>query len=118
MQRKGKSGQQGEAEVIVRWGLAELPGLLEEVGIKHSFVVASDRWSSLVPPGTGRWREVPTDRIREVAQAARGSDGLLAVGGGSAIDLAKAVSAATGVRVVSGPPACSGAWWASCLRVR
>src|SRR5262245_62118516 len=116
---KGKSGLQGpEAELIVRWGLAELPGLLEEVGVKHSFVVASDRWSNLVPPGTGRWREVPTDRIGEVAQAARGSDGLLVVGGGSAIDLAKAVSSATELRVVSVPTTYSGAEWTSFFGIR
>jgi hypothetical protein len=34
-------------EVIVRWGLAEPPGLLEEAGMKRPFTVASERWSHL-----------------------------------------------------------------------
>lgn len=52
---------------------------------------------------------MPTDRISAVSEAARGSDGLLAIGGGSAIDVAKAVSSATGLRVVSVPTTYSGA---------
>jgi alcohol dehydrogenase class IV len=96
-------------QVIVRWGLAELSALLEEIGVKHPFIIASDRWSHLELPAAGRWRQVPTDRIAEVAEAARGSDGLVAVGGGSAIDVAKAVSSATGLRVVSIPTTYSGA---------
>lgn len=99
----------GTNQVTVRWGLAELPGLLEEIGVKHPFIVASDRWSHLELPGAVGWREVPTDRIADVAEAARGSDGLLAVGGGSAIDVAKAVSSVTGLRVVSVPTTYSGA---------
>jgi hypothetical protein len=78
-------------EVIVRWGLTELSGLLEEVGMKRPFTVASDRWSHLNLPRARRWRQVPTDRIREIADAALGCDGLVAIGGGSAIDVAKAV---------------------------
>jgi alcohol dehydrogenase class IV len=105
-------------QVIVRWGLAELAGLLEELGIEHPFVVASDRWSHLEIPASGRWREVPTDRIGEVAEAARGSDGLLAVGGGSAIDLAKAVSSATSLRLVSVPTTYSGAEWTRSFPIR
>src|SRR4051794_33325051 len=97
------------SQVIIRWGLAELPGLLEDLGVRHPFIVASDRWSHLELPVAGRWREVPTDRIPAVAEAARGSDGLLAVGGGSAIDVAKAVSSITGLRVVSVPTTYSGA---------
>src|SRR5262249_4629982 len=67
------------------------------------------RWSHLELPAAGRWSEVPTDRIGDVAEAARRSDGLLAVGGGSAIDLAKAVSSATDLRLVSVPTTYSGA---------
>lgn len=105
--------------MIVRWGLAELPGLLAEVGIERPFVVTSDRWARLdLPAASGRWSEVPTDRIAEVAAASEGADGLLAVGGGSAIDLAKAVSAATGLELVSVPTTYSGAEWTPYFGIR
>ena len=45
-----------------------------------------------------------------------GADALLAVGGGSAIDTAKAASAATGLPLVSVPTTYSGAEWATELR--
>jgi len=91
--------------LIVRRSLTELPALFEELGIRRPFLIASERWSQLelgVEPA-GRWTEVPSDRVGEIAQEANDADSLLAVGGGSAIDLAKAVSAATGLPVVSVP---------------
>jgi len=104
--------------VIVRWGLEELRPLLAELGIERPFLVASDRWAELDLPPAARWSEVPTDRIAEAAAAAQGSDGVLAVGGGSAIDLAKALSATTGLEVVSVPTTYSGAEWTSFFGVR
>jgi len=104
--------------VIVRWGLRELPGLLTELGIERPFLIASERWSDLALPVDGRWSEVPSHRIDEIAAAAQGVDGLLAVGGGSAIDLAKAVSAATGLPVVSVPTTYAGAEWANSFGIR
>jgi maleylacetate reductase len=104
--------------VIVRWGLDELPGLLQELGIERPFLIASDRWLSLDLPATGRWNEVPTDRIDDIASAAESADGILAVGGGSAIDLAKALSAATDLRLVSVPTTYSGAEWTTFFGVR
>jgi len=104
--------------VIVRWGLGELDGLLMELGIERPFVVASERWSELELPGEGRWSEVPTDRIADVTTGAEGADGLLAVGGGSAIDLAKAVSAETGLGLVSVPTTYSGSEWTGFFGVR
>ena len=104
--------------MIVRWGLEELPGLLGEVGIERPFLVAGERWSHLDLPATGRWSEVPTDRIADVAGAVADSDGVLAVGGGSAIDLAKALSAATGLELVSVPTTYSGAEWTVFFGVR
>jgi maleylacetate reductase len=100
--------------MIVRWGLEKLPGLLAELGIERPFLVASKRWSHLDLPASGRWTEVPTDRLDDVAAAAFGSDGVLAVGGGSAIDLAKA----TGFPVVSVPTTYSGAEWTDFFGVR
>jgi maleylacetate reductase len=104
--------------VIVRWGLDQLDGLLLELGIQRPFVVSSDRWSDLPLPGASRWSEVPTDRIPDVAAASAGADGLLAVGGGSAIDLAKAVSAETGLPLVSVPTTYSGSEWTEFFGVR
>ena len=89
--------------MIVRWGLDELPGLLAEAGIERPFLVASPRWEPPVEV-TGSWSEVPSDRIAETPlQAADGADGLLALGGGSAIDLAKAISVETGLPARLGP---------------
>jgi maleylacetate reductase len=104
--------------VIVRWGLGELPGVLRDVGSERPLLIASDRWSGLDLAASSRWNEVPTDRIPEVVEAARSSDGLLVVGGGSAIDLAKAVSAATELRLVSVPTTYSGAEWTPFFGVR
>jgi maleylacetate reductase len=104
--------------VIVRWGLRELPGLLDELGIERPFLIASERWSHLDLPAVGPWTEVPSDRIDEIAAAAEDADGLLGVGGGSAIDLTKAVSAATGLPVVSVPTTYAGSEWASNFGIR
>jgi maleylacetate reductase len=104
--------------VIVRWGLGELRPVLAELGIGRPFLIASERWSGLDLPWAGRWDEVPSDRVPDIVAAAGGSDGVLAVGGGSAIDLAKAVSAATGLQVVSVPTTYSGAEWTTFFGVR
>jgi maleylacetate reductase len=104
--------------VIVRWGLGELSGLLTELRIAQPFLIASERWSHLRLPAAGRWSEVPSERIEEIAAEARGLDGLLAVGGGSAIDLAKAVSSVGGLPLVSVPTTYSGSEWTQFFGVR
>jgi maleylacetate reductase len=100
--------------VIVRWGLGELPGVLDDVGIERPFLVAGPRWDSLAIPAAARWSEIPSDRIA----VPRDVDGLLAVGGGSAIDTAKAGSAATDLPLVSIPTTFSGAEWTPFFGVR
>jgi maleylacetate reductase len=104
--------------VIVRWGLGELPEVLRELGIEGPFLIASERWSMLDLPAAGRWSDVPSDQVDEIALAARDADGLLVVGGGSAIDLGKAVSVATGLPVVSVPTTYSGSEWADNFGIR
>ena len=103
--------------MIVRWGLEELPGLLAELGVERPFLVASLRWSPPVEVAKA-WREVPSDRIEEAAEAAKDADGLLALGGGSAIDLTKAISAETGLPMVSVPTTYSGAEWTPSFGIR
>jgi len=100
--------------VIVRWSLAELPALLAELGLERPLLVASERWGSLDVPRVAWWSEVPSNRI----EVSPGADSLLAVGGGSAIDTAKAASAATGLPVVSVPTTYSGAEWSPMFGVR
>jgi len=100
--------------VIVRWGLDQLALLLHEVGIERPLLVASPRWDELKLPATARWTEIPSDRIT----VPDGIDGILAVGGGSAIDTAKAASAASGLPIVSVPTTYSGSEWAPSFGVR
>jgi maleylacetate reductase len=100
--------------MIVRWGLDELPGLLGELGIGDPFLVASPRWDKLGIDAAARWDEIPSHRV----EAPDGIDGVVAVGGGSAIDTAKAVSAARGLQLVSVPTTYSGSEWTRFFGVR
>jgi maleylacetate reductase len=100
--------------VIVRWGLDELQPLLAELGIERPFLVASKRWDHLDLPAAGRWSEIPSERIEAPGDA----DGILAVGGGSAIDTAKAASSASGFPVVSVPTTYSGSEWTPTYGIR
>ena len=45
--------------VIVRWGLEELPGLLDELGIERPFLVARPRWTRSGSPATAALDQVP-----------------------------------------------------------
>ena len=104
----------------VRWGLDELPGLLRELSVQRPLLVASARWDPdelpLAPSNV--WSEVPSDRIEAAVERAEGADGVLALGGGSAIDLAKAISAETGLPVISVPTTYAGAEWTDFFRIR
>ena len=100
--------------MIVRWGLDSLPEVLAELGIERPLLVASERWSSLELPAAAAWHEIPSHRI----EAPDDVDGLLAVGGGSAIDTAKAPSAARGLPLVSVPTTYSGSEWPTSFGVR
>jgi maleylacetate reductase len=100
--------------LIVRWGLEELPPLLSELGVERPFLVAGPRWDTLELPHSSRWSEIPSDRIEAPADA----DAILAVGGGSAIDTAKAASTKSGLPVISVPTTYSGAEWTPTYGVR
>jgi maleylacetate reductase len=104
--------------VIVRWGVAELPGVLHELGIEQPLLVASERWAgtNLDVRTAARWTEVPSDRIADAVDQA--GDGVLAVGGGSAIDLGKAISAEANLPLVSVPTTYAGAEWTPFYGIR
>ena len=106
--------------MIVHWGLKALPEACAEAGVTTALLVASPRWDSLELPfaPAGRWSDVPSESIDEAAAAAQGGDGVIALGGGSAIDLGKAISAATGLPLVSVPTTYSGAEWTTYFGVR
>ena len=63
--------------MIVRWGLDEPDALLRELQIELPYAIAGDRWADLLLRTTGRWAEVPTDRIGDVTEGAAGADALL-----------------------------------------
>ena len=87
--------------------VATLPAQLSALGIRRPLVVSDhgiraagllDRVLSLCPPGTTAFLDVPTNPTESAALAAvavyraDACDGLVALGGGSPIDLAKAVA--------------------------
>ena len=104
--------------MIVRWGLAELAGVARDLGMEAPLLVASPRWAGQelpLEPGA-RWSEVPSERVAEAA--AQAGDGVVALGGGSAVDLGKAISAEVGVPVVSVPTTYAGAEWTPYFGIR
>ena len=103
--------------MIVRWGLDALDDVLGELGCSAPYLLATSRFED-VPAHVGRWSELPTDDVAAVAAALGAADCLVALGGGSTIDTAKAVSAETSLPVVSIPTTYSGAEWTDFFGVR
>ena len=101
--------------MIVRWGLDELEPLLSELGMSRPMLVTSKRFGDLDLPVATRFsgvrRHAPVETVSAAVAAARDSDGLVGVGGGSAIDTGKAVSAELGIPLVAVPTTYAGAEW-------
>jgi maleylacetate reductase len=108
--------------VIVRWGLRAYAEVLSQLAIEAPLLVTTERWTKLglaaAKVFAGARPHVPAATVEAAAALAEGCDGLVAVGGGSAIDTAKAVSARTGLPVVSVPTTYSGAEWTAGFGVR
>lgn len=105
--------------MIVRWGLSSVAEVLGELGLHDPLLVSTPRWRSLPLPLDiadsrrffGAMAHAEVAGVRGATEAASGADSLLALGGGSAIDTAKAVSAESTLPVVSIPTTYSGAEW-------
>jgi maleylacetate reductase len=108
--------------MIVRWGVASLPEVLGELGIERPLLITSARWADAALPVERRFDGVrphtEADSVRAATAAAEDADGLVALGGGSAIDTAKAVSAERDLPIVSIPTTYSGAEWTPFFGVR
>ncbi|MBD0289697.1 MAG: iron-containing alcohol dehydrogenase [Thermoleophilia bacterium] len=110
--------------MIVRWGLDRYPEVLAHLGVDDPLVVTTPRWreiaAGLRPRATfaGVEPHVPARTVDEAERLVAGADVLVAVGGGSAIDTAKAASARTGLPVASIPTTYSGAEWTASFGVR
>ena len=108
--------------MIVRWGIESLSEVLRELSVGRALLITSRRWRDVELPVAARFDGVrphtEIDSVRAATAAAADADGLVALGGGSAIDTAKAVSSERDLPIVSIPTTYSGAEWTPFFGVR
>jgi alcohol dehydrogenase class IV len=108
--------------MIVRWGLDELGDVLAELSIARPLLVTEALWKDVELPVAKRFDGAQPHAgiagVREALALAEGADGLIALGGGSVMDTTKAVSAQTGLPMVSIPTTYAGAEWTPFFGVR
>lgn len=109
--------------MIVEWGLESLPEVLRALSVSRPLLVSTSRWKNLELPIERRFFGcLPHAEITGVDQALEALDGadcLVALGGGSVIDSAKAVSSRAGdLPIISIPTTYSGAEWTDFYGVR
>jgi maleylacetate reductase len=96
--------------------------VLSELGIERPLLISTERWRAVELPLERRFHgalpHAEIGGVRAASDAVRESDGLVALGGGSALDTAKAVSSETGLPLVSIPTTYSGAEWTGGFGVR
>jgi maleylacetate reductase len=102
--------------VIVRWGLDALPEVLAQLGIERPLAITDNVFGGVELPGVGRRFDGAQPHadlagVRAALEVAGDADGLVALGGGSVIDTAKAVSKELDVPIVSVPTTYAGAEW-------
>ncbi len=108
--------------MIVRWGLDELPGLIDRYS--RPLLVSTERWQGLDLPIADRFHGARPHAEQAGVEAAiaraggTGADAIVGLGGGSAIDTAKAVSAATGLPLIAVPTTYAGAEWTPYFGIR
>src|ERR687887_1584930 len=108
--------------MIVRWGLESLPQVLEELGVGDPLLITEELWRDVELPVARRFHgarpHAEIGGVREALALAKDADGLIALGGGSVMDTTKAVSAQTGLPMVSIPTTYAGAEWTPFFGVR
>jgi alcohol dehydrogenase class IV len=108
--------------MIVRWGLHGLDEVLAELSVSRPLLLTEELWRELELPVAARFDGCQPHAgiagVRQALELARDADGLIALGGGSVMDTAKAVSAQTGLPVVSIPTTYAGAEWTPFFGVR